>query len=299
MSVDEGGAKGEHSAPEPGRLIRSEEYTLIHNSEALPDPHNVIHIPCSDMFSVIVQLRDFTSHRLWNGNKLVFDGGHPQKSISIAYLGDEIKCQHRASYDNVRFMLPRTSIKDFLYEEGLRTSAEPERIIGVNNPVVYHLAMALMPSFARPEKRNDMFIEQVILALLTHLHDRFAPPPVQTCTSKGLAPWQLRKAKELIAGHLIEGVSVARLAEECGLSRSYFTKAFKGSTGLSPHEWLMHMRVDRAKDLMLRSDESLSQISLACGFSDQAHFSRVFLRLTKASPSAWRRVKRQCIGTIE
>ncbi|HBO0783077.1 helix-turn-helix transcriptional regulator [Pseudomonas aeruginosa] len=128
---------------------------------------------------------------------------------------------------------------------------------------------------------------------MTHVQDRFASTQVPVCTGKGLAPWQLRRAKELIAGHLAEGVSVARLAEECGLSRSYFTKAFKCSTGVSPHEWLMRMRVDRAKELMLGSDEPLSQIGVACGFSDQPHFSRIFLRLAGASPSTWRRVKRQ------
>lgn len=214
---------------------------MIRNSEATPDPDKVIHIPCADSFSVIVQLRDFNSHRLWNGNKLVFDGGHPRKSISIAYLGDEIKCQHRTTYDNVRFMLPRASIKEFLYEEGQRASAEPERIIGVDDPVVYHLALALLPSFARAGERNELFIEQVMLALLTHVQDRFASTQVPVCTGKGLAPWQLRRAKEL----------------------------------------------------MLGSDEPLSQIGVACGFSDQPHFSRIFLRLAGASPSTWRRVKRQ------
>lgn len=291
MTVAIDRTKGDQSTP--GNIIRGEGYALIRNSEATPDPHKVIHIPCADSFSVIVQLRDFDSHRLWNGNKLVYDGGHPRKSISIAYLGDEIKCQHRATYDNVRFMLPRASIKEFLYEEGQRASAEPERIIGVDDPVVYHLALALLPSFARAGERNELFIEQVMLALLTHVQDRFASTPLPACTGNGLAPWQLRRAKELIAGHLAEGVSVARLAEECGLSRSYFTKAFKCSTGLSPHEWLMRMRVERAKELMLGSDEPLSQIGVACGFSDQPHFSRIFLRLAGASPSTWRRVKRQ------
>ncbi|EVT84949.1 phosphonate ABC transporter ATP-binding protein [Pseudomonas aeruginosa VRFPA09] len=116
---------------------------MIRNSEATPDPDKVIHIPCADSFSVIVQLRDFNSHRLWNGNKLVFDGGHPRKSISIAYLGDEIKCQHRTTYDNVRFMLPRASIKEFLYEEGQRASAEPERIIGVRRQTLGYVSQFL------------------------------------------------------------------------------------------------------------------------------------------------------------
>lgn len=118
-------------------------------------------------------------------------------------------------------MLPRASIKEFLYEEGQRASAEPERIIGVDDPVVYHLALALLPSFARAGERNELFIEQVMLALLTHVQDRFASTQVPVCTGKGLAPWQLRRAKELIAGHLAEGVSVARLAEECGLAQLF------------------------------------------------------------------------------
>lgn len=214
MTVAIDRTKGDQSTP--GNIIRGEGYALIRNSEATPDPDKVIHIPCADSFSVIVQLRDFNSHRLWNGNKLVFDGGHPRKSISIAYLGDEIKCQHRTTYDNVRFMLPRASIKEFLYEEGQRASAEPERIIGVDDPVVYHLALALLPSFARAGERNELFIEQVMLALLTHVQDRFASTQVPVCTGKGLAPWQLRRAKELIAGHLAEGVSVGAWPRSAG-----------------------------------------------------------------------------------
>lgn len=182
MTVAIDRTKGDQSTP--GNIIRGEGYALIRNSEATPDPDKVIHIPCADSFSVIVQLRDFNSHRLWNGNKLVFDGGHPRKSISIAYLGDEIKCQHRTTYDNVRFMLPRASIKEFLYEEGQRASAEPERIIGVDDPVVYHLALALLPSFARAGERNELFIEQVMLALLTHVQDRFASTQVPVCTGR-------------------------------------------------------------------------------------------------------------------
>ena len=90
MTVAIDRTKGDQSTP--GNIIRGEGYALIRNSEATPDPDKVIHIPCADSFSVIVQLRDFNSHRLWNGNKLVFDGGHPRKSISIDYLSVRIIC---------------------------------------------------------------------------------------------------------------------------------------------------------------------------------------------------------------
>ncbi|WP_275626918.1 AraC family transcriptional regulator [Pseudomonas sp. 273] len=89
-----------------------------------------------------------------------------------------------------------------------------------------------------------------------------------------------------------DGLSVARLAQECALSRSHFTRAFKLSTGLSPHDWLLRRRVEKAKELMRDTSLCLSQIGLDCGFADQSHFSRVFLRLAGMSPANWRRFQR-------
>ncbi len=282
-------------------MVRSEEGVLIRSVESTPDPNRITCVPCSDSFSIIVQLRDFSSHRLWSGNKLVYDGGHAKGTMSLAYLGEEIRCQHRSSYDNVRFLLPHASIKNFLYEEGRRASSDTARIIGADDPTVYHLTMALLPSFSQrgAEVGDKLFIEQIMLALLMHIQGYFSLSPARSHVGKGLALWQLQRAKEVIAGHLAEGVTVARLAEECGLSRGYFTKAFKRSTGFSPHEWLMHLRIDKAKELMLKTDEKLSQISVFCGFVDQSHFSRVFHRQTGVSPFAWRRNRRQDSIKIE
>ncbi|MNE53899.1 transcriptional activator FtrA [compost metagenome] len=104
-----------------------------------------------------------------------------------------------------------------------------------------------------PGEVNKLFVDQVMLAMCTHISSRYGNAGPLPGTTKGLAPWQVRRAKELIANHLADGLSVARLAEECALSRSYFTRAFKQSTGMSPHDWLLQMRVEKAKELMLRT----------------------------------------------
>ncbi|PZP25754.1 MULTISPECIES: helix-turn-helix domain-containing protein [Pseudomonas] len=105
----------------------------------------------------------------------------------------------------------------------------------------------------------------------------------------GLAPWQERIAKELILAHLDAGITVTRLAEACALSRSHFTRKFKESTRQSPHDWLRHQRVEKAKTLLLKSDLTLTAISMECGFFDQAHFCRVFVRMVGSTPLAWKR----------
>jgi AraC-like DNA-binding protein len=87
----------------------------------------------------------------------------------------------------------------------------------------------------------------------------------------------------------IRNIRIEELADLTGLSQSYFSHAFKASTGLPPHQWQMKARIDRVKALLRNRSLSLTEIAAETGFSDPAHFTRSFRRQTGASPSAWRR----------
>ena len=104
----------------------------------------------------------------------------------------------------------------------------------------------------------------------------------------GLCPRRERIAKQLILANLGESLSIADLAQACALSRSHFSRAFKCTTGLSPQEWIRLQRIQRAKELITQSSLSLTQISLECGFCDQAHFCHMFTRSEGVNPMTWR-----------
>ncbi|NUU39308.1 helix-turn-helix domain-containing protein [Pseudomonas sp. C2B4] len=104
----------------------------------------------------------------------------------------------------------------------------------------------------------------------------------------GLSPQRERLVKQLILEHLGETLEVTELAKACALSRSHFSRAFKCSTGLSPQDWIRQQRIARAKLLIQHTDLSLTQISLECGFCDQAHFCHMFTRSEGINPFAWR-----------
>lgn len=110
----------------------------------------------------------------------------------------------------------------------------------------------------------------------------------QKKTTGGLTPWRESLAKQLILERLGETVEVTELARACALSRSHFSRAFKCSTGLSPQDWIRHQRIALAKQLIQSTDLSLTQISLECGFCDQAHFCHIFTRSEGINPFAWR-----------
>ncbi|SDU97756.1 transcriptional regulator, AraC family [Pseudomonas vancouverensis] len=104
----------------------------------------------------------------------------------------------------------------------------------------------------------------------------------------GLSPQRERLVKQLILERLGDSLEVTELAEACALSRSHFSRAFKCSTGYSPQDWIRQQRIARAKQLIQHTGLSLTQISLECGFCDQAHFCHLFTRSEGINPFAWR-----------
>jgi AraC-like DNA-binding protein len=110
----------------------------------------------------------------------------------------------------------------------------------------------------------------------------------------GLAPWQARRVVDHVLANLELPIRIEDLASLTRLSTSHFSRAFKLSFNVSPHAYIMALRLARARALMLESDEQISRIAAACGFADQAHFSRVFRRKVGCAPGLWRRERRSC-----
>jgi AraC-like DNA-binding protein len=111
----------------------------------------------------------------------------------------------------------------------------------------------------------------------------------------GLAPWRIRRLQAFVEEHLSQSIHIADLSGAVGLSVPHFSRAFGLSFGEPPHLYVIQRRLDRARHLMLTSDMALSELAVACGFNDQAHFCRLFRQHTGRTPAAWRREWRDAI----
>ena len=103
-----------------------------------------------------------------------------------------------------------------------------------------------------------------------------------------LSGWQERRAKELMLRDMGSCVRISAIAEHCNLSRSHFSRAFKKVTGHSPQGWLVMMKIEKAKRLLITS-MPITDVVYECGFADHSHFTRTFSRLEGITPKAWRR----------
>ena len=143
--------------------------------------------------------------------------------------------------------------------------------LSVDDPVVRHLLSALLPAMRKPYEAHPLFLDHVALALTAHMACVYGGMnPNAGMPRGGLAPWQELRAKELMSASLNEEIPLSRLANECGLSVRHFARAFRVSTGLPPHRWLLRHRVDRARELLRTRALSLADVAVFCGFADRS-----------------------------
>jgi AraC family transcriptional regulator len=113
--------------------------------------------------------------------------------------------------------------------------------------------------------------------------------PASRLARGGLAPWQERRAREILRANIKRGVALKEVARECGITVGHFSRAFRRTLGVAPHKWLIEQRVALSKEKLCGEDLSLSDVAAECGFSDQSHLTRVFRQTVGVSPGAWRR----------
>lgn len=160
----------------------------------------------------------------------------------------------------------------------------------LTDPVMHNLALSLASTLHDVANADTAFVDFAASAMQAYIASRLTFTRIVDRKRGGLAPWQQRRASELLLAGISRHVPVTALAEACRLSASHFVRAFRQSTGLPPHQWIMARRVDLSKGLLVDGTaRSLADIALICGFADQSHFTRTFSRIVGMSPGAWRR----------
>ena len=148
-------------------------------------------------------------------------------------------------------------------------------------------AARMLEEICRERKQNPDAAFATVLRLATLLTSADAAAPASA--HGAFAPWQRRKVERYFKESLTEPLRAQELAKRVSLSVSHFYRAFKRTFGETPHAHMLRLRLTMAQDLMLSTNDPLSQIALACGFADQSHLSKQFRRRLGQTPSVWRR----------
>ena len=163
----------------------------------------------------------------------------------------------------------------------------------VVDPLAFEVAQALVEMFSQcgtnPYARSCM----VAMLCIRLAETCSAGAANVNCRGGGFEPWQGKRLEAALSELWRGKVSLQDCAHRCGLSGGHFARLFKRTYGVSFRQFVVRRRLERACELLRETEESVSQIALACGFPDQSSFTRRFSAKMGTPPAAWRKASSQ------
>jgi AraC-like DNA-binding protein len=273
------------------RSMRGVEVAATETRDDNPIPGLCGAVVPEDAYIVSLKLRDYPDCEYWEHGKCVTK---PNIRAGATYLYD-MKNDPRFVIDkpfhSLHFYVPALALNGIAEGFGARRVGQLDCQFGTGfqDEIVHHVGAALLQGLRRPSETNQLFVDHMMLALTSHVAQAYGGLRSAEPVTSGLAPWQVRRACEKLRSDLRGKLALQAIAAELGLSVSHFSRAFRTSVGLPPHQWLLRQRVSAAKQLMTVRRLTLAEIAIAAGFASQSHFTRVFSNLVGVSPGEWRR----------
>jgi len=284
---------GKSSIPSEFRTPNTFTITRLRSPAGLPDRITKLSAAPALLVSVSLQTLPRSSYQLWIEDKLIPTPTVESLRSNVIDFASGPRCWAGCAFDYLHYSVPREGLDDIARDLGFGTVIDYRRVVLEDDLVVAQITKSILPFVGRSDGPSVLALDQFSLILGAHLLQRYGVVQKTACARKGgLAPWQMRRASELLHENIRGRIRLAEVARECGLSVSHFARSFKTSFGISTHQWLIQHRIERAKELMTGTRSSLMEIAIQSGFSDQAALTRAFQHLVGVAPGSWRRQNR-------
>jgi YesN/AraC family two-component response regulator len=168
-----------------------------------------------------------------------------------------------------------------------------------NIPILYLTAFSDVKTLERAQATNPMgyvlkpfrqeqLLSSIAVALATHTAQKNKPVDQASPAEKASAPYRLKPTIAYINEHLHHEINLEVLAGAIGMNSSYFSRFFRQEIGLSPYQYIIQQRIEKAKVLLLQRNILINDVALQCGFSSHSQLNQHFRRLLGITPKEYR-----------
>lgn len=215
--------------------------------------------------------------------------------IFVTPAGTPKRWSHAQEAEYIALRLPPAFLLDLHDSEPGSTGAGIRLLdnFGTRDPHLQSLAHRLFQELRAGAFGSRMYGEAMAIELGIHLLRHYCEGD-RGCDSAApeggtkLAPHKLRRAKDFIHEHLGDDLTLERIARELAMSPFHFAHAFRQTTGVAPHRFVMYCRIDRAMRLLRETELPVSEVGQEVGIPSPSHFSLLFRRSTGSTPTRYR-----------
>lgn len=224
----------------------------------------------------------------FKANRRVYKNFH-SGNVAICPAHESLSTE---AYGNAEFMLMSLH-PDLLAlvtdgDRGVEQIELMSQVLG-RDPLIYHMGLELKRELEFSGSDSQLYAESMATALAAHLLKRYATrEAIIKPYSGGLPPHKLKTAIAYIHDHLDRPLSLGDMATVVQMSPHYFAGLFKQSIGVAPYQYVTQCRIERAKQLLTRSELSIVEVCHQVGFQNQSHFTKVFREHMNITPKAYR-----------
>src|ERR1700722_11153469 len=278
------------SVPSPFRTPGTFTVTRLESSAGLPDRITKLSSVPALLVSISLTSLPLHSYQVWVADKVIPTPIIPPFRSNVIDFDSEPSCWAGRAFDYVHYTVPRVELDDISADLGFGYVRSYRLSIIEDDLVLAQITRSILPFIGRRDRPSLLALDQFSLILGAHLLQRYGILQKMGKVSKGgLAPWQKRRATEILREHLDGRIRLTDVARECSLSVRHFPRSFKATFGMAPHRWLIGRRIERAKDLLRQTTTPIADIAIQSGFADQTAFARTFRQEMGITPGQWRR----------
>jgi AraC family transcriptional regulator len=225
-----------------------------------------------------------------NGRRKFFCGGGGGLCITAA--GQTIGAFWEKPLDHLGMFSSPDFVAKTAAENRFSPKFEFQENVTDKDPLIQQIGLTLLAEYNSEAPEGNLYADSLIQTLTLHLLKNYTDArSIAENLNGGLSGYKLRRVKEFINANLEEDLSLAEISAVADLSQYHFARSFRKTVGLTPQQYLMNQRIERAKELLAKDDLPIIEISLRTGFKNQSHFTTLFRKLTKLTPKMWRELK--------
>lgn len=231
--------------------------------------------------------RDEVSEESWNGAR---SGRHRLSATDLSLFvprGERFSGKSKGSA-SFRFLTCGVDDSAFARILGDRFGSQQLRPYCGGNLLAPGIAQRIEALCLAPGAAPLVYAESVASVLIVDVFRAYGATPRLPDLTANVGSVRFKRVVDFIEAHLESDIGLFELSALAGLSVRHFSHAFKAAAGMTPHRYILRRRIERAKNLLRTTGETIEAIAERVGFSNQRQFSRTFARLTGSMPSAYR-----------